>query len=117
MLKSIEVSARTADDAVAKALAQLTEMQGGADPYRVLFLDWQMPDLDGVEFMRHLAQMRYAGSLVLVSGEDGRTLHFARRLAEAHGIRVVGALGKPLRSFPHHVAPVRYQPATPEGDG
>lgn len=38
----------------------------------------------------------------------------ARRRIEA---ALVGALGKPLRSFPHHVAPVRYQPATPEGDG
>lgn len=38
----------------------------------------------------------------------------ARRRIEA---ALVGALGKPLRSFPHRVAPVRYQPATPEGDG
>lgn len=82
------------------------EVEPGA--YGLVFCDLQMPDLDGVEFMRHLAQMRYAGSLVLVSGEDGRTLHFARRLAEAHGIRAVGALGKPVRIEPLREALARH---------
>ncbi len=38
----------------------------------------------------------------------------ARRRIEA---ALVAALGKPLRPFPHYVAPVRYQPAHIEGDG
>ena len=52
---------------------------------------------------------------VAAASEDGKdvTAEARRRIEEA----LVGALGKPLRSFPHHVAPVRYQPATPEGDG
>lgn len=46
-------------------------------------------------------------------GRKAITAEARRRIEEA----LVAVLGKPLRPFPHHVAPVRYQPATPEGDG
>lgn len=59
--------------------------------------DLQMPGMDGVEFVRHLAASGWRGLLVLVSGEDGRILHTAERLARSHGLRVAGALSKPVR--------------------
>lgn len=63
----------------------------------LLFLDLQMPDLDGIEFIRALAQFGFDGELVLVSGEHRRIVQVAMRLARAHGLRVLGSLDKPVR--------------------
>jgi hypothetical protein len=39
----------------------------------------QMPCCDGVEIVRHLAGLRYAGGLVLISGEDAPPMSSAMR--------------------------------------
>ncbi|MEO5697990.1 MAG: response regulator, partial [Burkholderiaceae bacterium] len=40
----------------------------------LILLDLNMPVMDGVEFVRHLVDRHYSGSLILVSGEDERML-------------------------------------------
>jgi EAL domain-containing protein (putative c-di-GMP-specific phosphodiesterase class I)/DNA-binding NarL/FixJ family response regulator len=72
----------------------LLEQQGHL--ITMVFCDLQMPDLDGVEFVRHLARIGYSGGLVLVSGEDERVLQTAHKLAQAYHIQVLGALQKPV---------------------
>lgn len=62
----------------------------------LILLDLNMPEMDGIEFVRYLADRRYAGSLILVSGEDERVLQAAGNLANAHQITLLGSLHKPV---------------------
>ena len=82
----------TFDDA-ATALEQLYDQPGG---FGLIFCDLQMPGMDGVEFVSHLAESGYAGKLVLLTGEDEQILNAVRDLAISRGLSVIGALRKPV---------------------
>ncbi len=78
-------------DALARIHAQDQEGQG----YAIVFLDWQMPDMDGIQTGRRIVAMALAESprLVLVTG-------FGRDdvIREAEGAGMRGVLTKPLNA-------------------
>ena len=78
------------------AQCALDAIDSADTPPDVILLDLNMPDIDGVEFVRHLVKRDYAGSLILVSGEDERMLQAAEKLVRAHQIKTLGYLRKPI---------------------
>ncbi len=59
-------------------------------------IDLVMPDMDGMEAMRLLAERRCTAHIIITSGVGGRVLDSARRTAIAQGLRRVDALAKPF---------------------
>lgn len=63
----------------------------------VLILDLFLPRQDGVEVLRFLANQKYKGAIVLISGHDATVLHSACELAKVKGLNVIGAFSKPVQ--------------------
>ncbi len=92
MLANLGYTQVTACDSGDRALKLIDRPHSAAD---LVLCDLNMPEMDGIEFVRELVARRYTGSLILVSGEDERVLQTAEKLVQAHRITVLGRLGKP----------------------
>lgn len=74
----------------------LQELSRPGAAFDILFLDVNMPGMDGVEFIRRLGESDFSGSIVLVSGETDRLLESVQRLIEARRLQSLGTLQKPV---------------------
>ena len=92
MLGMLGFTSVTASENGSEALAWVDAP--GKQPDLIL-LDLNMPEMDGIEFVRNLVDHNYTGSLILVSGEDERVLQMAEKLVKAHQITMLGLLQKP----------------------
>jgi EAL domain-containing protein (putative c-di-GMP-specific phosphodiesterase class I)/CheY-like chemotaxis protein len=95
----------------------------------LILLDLVMPDVDGVELLRLLAERRCKAGIVLMSGVGKRIIETAEELARALGLSIVGHLQKPFRISalqeivaqniqpePNHSSPQRPAFVTDDGD-
>ena len=82
---------------VAKVCALQEIQQGLAErPPQVVTLDLQMPNLDGVQLLRYLAEQKVAAGILLISGTDSRVRNTSLRLGKELGLNMLGTLQKPV---------------------
>lgn len=94
MLGSLGLSQISLCDSGQEALVLLDAKVAHPD---LILCDLNMPEMDGIQFVRQLVKRNYRGSLILVSGEDDRVLQSVEKLVKAHRITVLGRLSKPVQ--------------------
>jgi EAL domain-containing protein (putative c-di-GMP-specific phosphodiesterase class I) len=62
----------------------------------IISIDLVMPELDGVEIMRLLAERKSRAKIVIYSGMGTRVLEAAQRSASEHGLSIAGVISKPI---------------------
>lgn len=79
----------------AQALAHIDAATTAAD---IMMCDLNMPAHDGVSLIRSLAERRYAGRIIIVSGEADPVIEAVAKLGKLQGLNILGATRKPLRA-------------------
>ncbi|HWA12344.1 MAG TPA: EAL domain-containing response regulator [Burkholderiales bacterium] len=65
-------------------------------PVDIIFLDLDMPHMDGMEFIRHVGESGVPVSLVLSSALDAALVSSVETMARSYGINLLGAVEKPV---------------------
>lgn len=80
----------------ASAAAAMSNMVLQQESYQLVVTGLNMPNVDGVTFMRFLSKIEYHGALMIISDEDRRLLNSVVQLGNAQHLNIIGALQKPF---------------------
>ena len=67
-----------------------------AEPVDIIICDLDMPEMDGVRFIRHVAEQHLAKAILVASALEPALIRTVEDMAHAHGLQVLGALSKPV---------------------
>ncbi len=92
---------------VAKICGYAVQDVTDADAFRTWFDDWhpshimldlQMPDCDGIELLRFLANRKCRARVVVMSGVDLKIIESARHMGVGSGLDIAAMVQKPIRA-------------------
>ena len=66
-------------------------------PVDLVLCDLDMPGMDGIQFIRHLADQQLAEGIIVLSAMDAAIVRTVEDMAEALGLKVLGHLPKPIQ--------------------
>ena len=77
---------------------QALEIIRGAQskPIEVVLCDLNMPEMDGMEFLRHIGKEHHNIAVIITSALDSKLLVSVSRMTELHGIKLLGTIAKPV---------------------
>lgn len=91
MISRIELSCEAYSSA-----SQFIEILDSVDNDALIVLDLEMPYIDGIQVMRYLAKLESPPALILMNEGDPSILNAAEKLGQAHDLRVLASINKPL---------------------
>ena len=91
-------------------------------PVDIVICDLDMPGMDGMEFIRHLGEAAFPGSVILASALERKLVASVETMTEEYGIKLLGVLEKPvaaetLRPLIERHKPEQSKPARPRAAG
>lgn len=94
MLRSLGVTEVREADNGKRALEMLHA--ANTRPVDIEICDLDMPEMDGMEFLRHLGNENSTASVVILSALDGVLLVSVKKMAQAYGVKLLGVIKKPI---------------------
>ncbi len=85
----------TATDGV-KGLDCVAREQNSSTPIDLIICDLQMPNMDGIAFIRHLSINHYTGSLIILTAMDASLVSSVTQMIKEYKIKFIGSLHKPI---------------------
>ncbi len=80
----------------ANGRAALTLLSSREEPVDIILCDLDMPEMDGVAFIGHVAEQQLSLAVAVVSGMEASILNSVETMARAYGLQVLGTIAKPL---------------------
>ena len=71
-------------------------IEGAESPLDVVISDLDMPNMDGMEFIRHIGEVASGTSLIIASAMERDLLSAVETMATAYGISFLGTIEKPV---------------------
>ncbi len=75
----------------------LDKVKQSPQRFDAVFTDLNMPEMDGMELIRHLGDINYTGAIVIISEMDLKVIDLAADLAKKSNAHLIGNIAKPVQ--------------------
>jgi len=67
--------------------------------FDIIICDLNLPDIDGMAVLRHLANKQFSGGIILSSAQKPAIINTVTHMVKAQGLNLLGAIKKPMTSI------------------